>query len=47
LTADIGHISRISIREEFPDEARDFTSWLKENLESLGEKLATVVFSKK
>ena len=36
---DIGKISRVSIRDEFPDEARNFTPWLKENLQYLGEKL--------
>ena len=35
----ISKISRISIREEFPDEARNFTPWLKENLHYIGEKL--------
>jgi hypothetical protein len=35
----IGKISRISIRDEFPDEARNFTPWLKENLHYIGEKL--------
>jgi len=36
---DIGKISRVSIRDEFPDEAHNFTPWLKENLQYLGEKL--------
>ena len=35
----IGKITRISIRDEFPDEARNFTPWLKENLRHIGEKL--------
>ena len=35
----IGKISRISIRDEFPDEARNFTPWLRENLHHIGEKL--------
>jgi hypothetical protein len=39
LLTDVGKISRISIRDEFPDEARNFTPWLKENLHYLGEKL--------
>jgi len=37
--ANISKISRISIREEFPDEAQNFTPWLKENLNYIGEKL--------
>lgn len=36
---DLGKISRISIRDEFADEAHNFTPWLKENLHYLGEKL--------
>jgi len=36
---DIGKISRITIKDEFPDEARNFTPWLKENLHYIGEKL--------
>lgn len=36
---DIGKISRVSIREEFPDEARNFTPWLKENLQYVADKL--------
>jgi len=35
----IGKISRITIRDEFPDEARNFTPWLKDNLHYIGEKL--------
>lgn len=35
----IGKISHITIRQEFPDEARNFTPWLKDNLHNLGEKL--------
>ena len=37
--ANIGKVSRISIREEFPNEALNFTPWLKENLHYIGEKL--------
>ncbi|MEC4848982.1 MAG: DUF4268 domain-containing protein [Nitrosarchaeum sp.] len=37
--ANIGKITRISVRDEFPDEARNFTPWLKENLHHIGEKL--------
>ena len=36
---DIRKITRISIREEFPNEAHNFTPWLKENLHYIGEKL--------
>ena len=39
MLANIGKITRISIRDEFPDEARNFTPWLKENLHYIGEKL--------
>lgn len=35
----IGKITRVSIREEFPNEAQNFTPWLKENLQFIGEKL--------
>ena len=35
----IGKISRISIRDEFPNEEQNFTPWLKENLRYIGEKL--------
>jgi len=37
--ANIGKIDRISIKDEFPNEERDFTPWLKENLHYIGEKL--------
>ena len=37
--SDIGKISRFAIREQFPDEARNFTPWLKENLHYIEEKL--------
>lgn len=39
LLPNIGKISRVTIREEFRDEARNFTPWLKDNLDLLGEKL--------
>lgn len=39
ILTNIGKITRISVRDEFPDEARDFTPWLKENLHYIGEKL--------
>ena len=35
----ISKITKISIREEFPNEAHNFTPWLKENLHYIGEKL--------
>jgi len=35
----ISRITKISIREEFPNEAHNFTPWLKENLHYIGEKL--------
>ena len=37
--ANISKITRISIREEFPNESHNFTPWLKENLHYIGEKL--------
>ena len=37
--ANISKITKISIREEFPNEAHHFTPWLKENLHYIGEKL--------
>jgi len=37
--SDLGNITRISIRDRFPDEAHDFTPWLTKNLHRLGEKL--------
>jgi len=37
--ANISKITRIPIREEFPNEAHNFTPWLKENLHYIGEKL--------
>ncbi|MBC8501594.1 MAG: DUF4268 domain-containing protein, partial [Nitrosopumilus sp.] len=37
--ANISKITRISIRDEFPNEAHNFTPWLKENLHYIGEKL--------
>ena len=35
----IGRIERVSLREVWKKEAKDFTSWLYENLEVLGEEL--------
>lgn len=35
----IGRLQRVDLRELWPDEARDFTPWLAENLEVLGEAL--------
>lgn len=35
----IGRIERVPLREVWKDEARDFTPWLRENIEVLGEEL--------
>jgi hypothetical protein len=35
----IGRLEPVSLRELWPSEARDFTTWLAENLDFLGEKL--------
>lgn len=37
--ADLGVIERVDLREVWPDEAQDFTPWLAENLDKLGEAL--------
>ena len=33
----IGKIERVRLRDVWPNEARDFTPWLEENVEVLGE----------
>ena len=35
----IGRLKPVNLRELWPNEARDFTTWLAENLDFLGEKL--------
>jgi len=35
----IGRLQKVDLRELWPDEARDFTAWLAENLDILGESL--------
>ena len=35
----LGAIERVDLREVWPDEAQDFTPWLAENLDKLGEAL--------
>ena len=37
--ADLGEIKRVDLREVWPNEAQDFTPWLAENLDKLGEAL--------
>ena len=36
---DLGEIERVSLRKVWPDEAQDFTPWLADNLDKLGEAL--------
>ena len=36
---DLGEIKRVDLREDWPNEASDFTPWLAENLDKLGEAL--------
>ena len=36
---DLGAIERVDLRDVWPDEAQDFTPWLAENLDKLGEAL--------
>ena len=36
---DLGAIERVDLREVWPHEAQDFTPWLAENLDKLGEAL--------
>lgn len=36
---DLGEIERVDLREVWPHEAQDFTPWLAENLDKLGEAL--------
>lgn len=35
----LGEIERVGVKEVWPDEARDFTPWLADNLEMLGDAL--------
>lgn len=37
--ADMGNIERVDLREVWPDEAEDFTPWLAQNLDRLGDAL--------
>jgi len=39
FTMPIGRLEKVSLREIWPNEARDFTTWLAENLDFLGEAL--------
>jgi len=37
---DIGKIERVALREVWPHEAHDFTTWLRDNLDILGDTIA-------
>ena len=39
-TPELGKIERVDLREAWPNEARDFTPWLAENIAELGEALS-------
>ena len=38
-TPNLAKIERVDLREAWPNEARDFTPWLAENIDELGEAL--------
>ena len=38
-TPNLAKIERVDLREAWPNEARDFTPWLAENIAELGEAL--------
>ena len=40
MTSTIGRLKRIPFREVWPDEARDFTPWLKDNIDQLADELS-------
>ena len=40
MTTQLGQLERVDHREIWPDEARDFTPWLAENLDVLAKTLA-------
>jgi len=42
----IGKMERVDLREVWKNEAKDFTSWLFENLEILGEELNIIINNK-
>lgn len=45
MTSSIGQIERVPLRDVWPHEARDFTTWLRENLETLNEQLDLTLVS--
>jgi hypothetical protein len=42
----IGKMERVGLREVWKNEAKDFTSWLFENFEMLGEELNIIINNK-
>ena len=38
----LGNIQQVSLREVWPNEARDFTPWLAENIDKLGNAWAWI-----
>lgn len=42
----IGKMERVDLREVWKNEVKDFTSWLFENLEILGEELNIIINNK-
>jgi phenylpropionate dioxygenase-like ring-hydroxylating dioxygenase large terminal subunit len=39
MKRDLGKIKKVNLRGVFPDEARDFTPWLKDNIDQLSEAI--------
>ena len=41
----VGRIERVPLREVWPNEERDFTPWLKDNIDVLGEAIGVLLSS--